>query len=74
MMGFAGGFRLLQACLVSYSFTRSRIDQEELDMALLDAFRLDGKVAIVTGASRGIGAVRPDRCPPDAGSGRRGHG
>jgi 7-alpha-hydroxysteroid dehydrogenase len=25
-------------------------------MALLDAFRLDGKVAIVTGASRGIGA------------------
>ena len=25
-------------------------------MALLDAFKLNGKVAIVTGASRGIGA------------------
>ena len=25
--------------------------------ALLDAFRLDGRVAIVTGASRGIGAA-----------------
>lgn len=34
------------------------------DMALLDRFRLDGKVAVVTAASRGIGQASDRRAVP----------